>query len=174
MPNRLTWTPTEDAALRSAWPAGGIKAAQAALPARGTWSICNRARRLFGPLRRPKWTKRDEERLRAMWDASYTLPWLARKLGRTEKAVYEKAQSLGLHLGCPQGFEYLSAAARRTGCSTRQIRKALTEYHEALPSWEQSGKMRRPLSLSKRARRRNVLVEPDIADAAVAQWVRSG
>lgn len=157
----IVWTPAEDLLLRATWTAGGIAAARSALPARSAFSICYRARRLLGPVRRRKWTPREEVKLRAMWDASYTLPWLARKLGRSEKAVYEKAQALGLSLGCPQGYEYLSNAAARTGCTRRQMKRALAHSHK-----------HQPLSLSRRARERNVLVEPDVADVAVAAWVR--
>lgn len=171
---RPEWTPAEDDALRAAWTAGGIEAARAALPQRSAFAICYRARRLLGPVRRRKWTERDVAKLRAMWDACYTLTWLARKLGRSEKAVYEKAQALGLPLGCPQGYEYASNAAVRTGCTRRQFKRALAQYQESVPSWERAARTQRPLSLSRRARRRNVLVEPDVADAAVAAWTREG
>lgn len=169
------WTEEEIAALRAVWSSGGIHAAREALPGRSERAIYSKAWELLGAVRYRAWTPAEEERLRGMWDAATTLPRLAQIFGRTELAVYHKAHDLRLGVGCPQGYEYFSQAARRTGCSREQLRRALRTYRdpEAMAS-EQTASLRRPLSLSPRARKRNLLVEPDTADAAVAKWCKDG
>jgi len=163
---RQEWTREEDDELCAVWPRGGLRAARAVFPYRGVWSICHRARLLLGAIRCRRWTAAEDARLRDYWDAAYTLPKLGRMFHRTALAVYERAQHLGLPLGCPRGYEYLTTAARRVGCAdAEQLRRVLDAH---VVNWR-----RRPLSLSGRGRRRALLVERDTVDAAVQDWVRS-
>lgn len=69
-----------------------------------------------------RWSAADLRRLRDLW-GSHSLTEIARVLGRSERTIYWYAgNKLGLDRGVPQGCEYLTAAAKRTGYSTAQIR----------------------------------------------------
>ncbi len=153
------FTRAEDRALRRAYAAGGIAAALAACPSRSRSSILHRAQRL-GVRRRRRWTWRDDDRLRDLW-GEHTVAQIARALERTELTVYWRAQTLGLGLGCPQGFEYLSHAAARTGYATGQLRRILRWAGVGVrPACTRLGPRRRPTHI----------VDPDDVDDAVARW----
>lgn len=122
--DRKSWSADEDRVLRHAYADGGIEAAQAALPERSACAIYRRAERL-GISRRRRWTEADDQRLRKFWDGELSLREIAKRLQRTEATTYWRAQKLGLPLGCPDGWEYLTHAAQRTGYATKQLRPIL-------------------------------------------------
>jgi hypothetical protein len=158
---RVPWTPAEDDTLRLSYASGGIKAAQQALPLRSVNGIYHRANEILGPVRRRHWSAQDVTRLRFLWDASHSLPWIAKQLGRTVKTTYQRAQSLGLPLGCPQGYEYLTNAAIRCGYTAGQLRHRLrwagVPIHPAL-------------SRTARGRKRSHVVDPQDVDDALERW----
>lgn len=114
------WTAVDDARLADVYGVGGIAAAQAAFPERTVTSLYHRARRL-GLSRRRRWTPGDDLTLEALWGEGLRLSAIAKHIGRTPTTTYWRAQKLGLPLGCPDGFEYLSHAAARTGFCTSQL-----------------------------------------------------
>lgn len=154
------WTVREDNALRAAYLAGGYKAAVRALPGRTAGSIFHRAQRK-GLLVRRRWTRADDERLRTLWDLGVAIAWVARELGRTQATTYWRAQKLGLPLGCPDGFEYLSVAADRTGYDASQLRRVLR--WAGVP-------IRVSLGRPTQAGRRFHIVDPLDVDDAIAAW----
>lgn len=155
------WTEAEIVLLRESYASGGINAAKVALPHRSACSIFHRAHKLLGAARRRHWTKHDLERLEFLWDASHSLPWIAKQLGRTLKTTYQRAQELGLPLGCPRGYEYLTNAGIRTGYTTGQLRHILRwagcPIHPAL-------------SRTVRGRKRSHVVDPQDVDDALERW----
>lgn len=157
------WAAVEDGILREAYLTGGIYAAVAALPARTQSSIYHRAQRL-GLERRRRWTTQDRERLCFLWDASHSLPWIARQLGRTLQTTYQRAQALGLALGCPQGYEYLTSAAHRCGYTAGQLRRILRWAGVAIHP---------ALSRTARGRHRPHVVDPSDVDEALERWHRT-
>jgi len=88
---------------------------------------------------------------------------VARLLGRSHEATYRRARALGLGSGSPNGFEYLSTAARRVGYDQTTLRKILrwagTRVMEAAT---------RP-NESRRFPRR--YADPLDIDDAVAKWL---
>jgi hypothetical protein len=161
--NGVPWTPAEDESVRRLYPTAGPAAALAALPGRSLNAVHLRAHGL-GCTRHPHWTPRDDARLRLLWGDGRPLPYLARKLGRSELGVYEHARVIGLPVGCPQGWEYLSHAADRTGYHESQLRRIL----------KAAGKRLTPaLSLPGPRRPRASVVDPQDVDDAITRWQTS-
>lgn len=154
------WTPADEAKLREAYARGGYKAACAVLPGRTAASVMHRANRL-GVLVRRRWTKADDETLRTLWEIGLGIKEIAADLKRTACTTYVRAQKLGLPLGCPDGFEYLSAAAERAGYCTTQLRRILR--------WAKVT-IRRSLGGPTEAARRFHIVDPLEVDDALARW----
>lgn len=158
---RRAWTPAEDDVLRATYKRG-YRRVQAALPDRARASIFRRMNKL-GLYTHRHWTPEETERLRGMWESGdLRLSAMARELGRTPKATYDRAQQLGLSLGLPPGHEYLSDAARRSGYSStstlrRILKWARVQIHIALS---------RPTKKPRRAH----YVLPEDVDDAIARW----
>jgi len=70
------------------------------------------------------WTPAEDAKLRSDWGL-FTLAGVARRLGRTKTATFLRAKDLHIAIGCPEGFEYLTAAARRTGFAVATLRRML-------------------------------------------------
>lgn len=156
------WTEAEDAVLREVYPRGGTVAAVAALPARGGVAVQRRARRLG--LDHPRaWARKDVQRLRDLWLVRPTAQ-IARELGRTTKAVFQKARRLRLPFRPEGGYERVVDAARRLGMPERTFRALLRTSQ--VPLFEQPSPLAR-----RRRRRRASLVVPALADAALARWM---
>ena len=154
------WTPAEDAKLRTAYLRGGIKAAASALPHRTPGTIYHRASRLKLGLRK-RWTQQDDARLELLWGLE-SVRVIAETLERKPVAVYVRARILGLPLGCPCGYEYLTDACKRTGYKSSQLRTILrfggVKLHKAWTS-----------TPHKRKRATHVVV-PEEVDEACAAW----
>lgn len=131
MSARRLWTSEEDAYLREHYFERGARHCCEAL-GRPFRALVKRAARVGAQRRRP-WTEQEDGHLRIMW-GPHTIPQIARRLGRSEQAVYWRARKLRLGLGCPQGYEYLSESARRTGFAVNQLRRILRFAHRACPT----------------------------------------
>lgn len=148
--------------IRSLYPtqtAGGV----GALLGRCASSVACRAWRL-GVRSNKLWTPREDARLRLLW-GSESVEGIADRLGRTTVAVYLRASSLGVASACPQGFESLKRAAKRTGfANVKQIRAilAFAGYTAAI---------RDSFSVTRSSKYRHQIVETDIVDAAIAKWM---
>lgn len=160
------WTEDDDARLRAAYTAGGIKAARSAFPDRTTSALYHRAIRLKLKRRR-RWTTVDDTKLRRLWDGEQTLRQIANALDRTPITTYWRAQKLGLPLGCPEGWESLTDAAKRTGYGPGQLRRILAAF-----GVEPSKRVTRilPLRGKRREALRWTIVWPADVDAAVEAW----
>lgn len=158
------WTAENDAVLHARYISHGAKACAAEL-GRSFYSVARRAQRLkLGRHRR--WSRADDDRLMVLWGV-HPIPAIAKQMKRTDAAIYWRAQLLELGLGCPQGHEYLSRAASRTGYSTSSLRLILR--------WGGVRIQRattRPGRKPKSAHLCHV-VEPTDVDEAVARWCAS-
>lgn len=158
------WDADEDERLRVAYRDFGIEGAKRALPERSELSLFHRARRL-GLHRRRRWTPGDDLSLEALWGEGLRLSAIAKALGRTPATCYWRAQKLGLPLGCPEGFEYLSHAADRAGFSTRRLVQILRA---------EGFKVRTALARPRPGdSRRFHIVAPEDVDRAVAAYVKT-
>jgi hypothetical protein len=77
--------------------------------------------------------------------------------------VYCRAYKIGLTLGCPEGFSYLSHEAERCGYSTTQLRMILT--------WGDVEIQRAMSAPGARRTRPTHIVDPTLVDQAVAAWL---
>jgi hypothetical protein len=155
------WAPIEDSILRAVYASGGIKDAVVALPERTEAAIYHRAKRL-GVQRRRRWTRSDDANLRDLWEQGLRLSAIAKHLGRTKATTYVRAQKIGLRLGCPDGFEHLTTAAKRTGFAPKTLRLIMR--------W--AGKtVRATVSRPVKATWRRQIVDPLDVDEAVAAWL---
>lgn len=119
----VPWTAGDLAELARVYAEGGIAAAARAFPARSRSSLYHAAKRV-GVTRRPRWTAKEDARLRIEW-GSLGFKELVRLFDRPRDGIYRRAMLLGLPVGCPDGCEYLSHAAKRTGYTTTQLRRIL-------------------------------------------------
>lgn len=116
-----------------------------------------------------RWSPKDDRNIGLLWTAT-PLASIARELGRTEISVYWRARELGLPIGAPQGFEYLTDAARRTGFATSQLRRVLRANGVAI-----TRTLSRPGVVSRLGGapgRHFHCVDPIDVDDAVAAWTR--
>ena len=157
------WTPDEDAALREVYPAGGVKAALAALPGRSANSVRIHANRLG--LRTREWWKEDEDRtLRNLADDGRTLRYIAKALGRSRRGIEQRATELGVSLGVPPGYETLTRSARRTGLCVATLRRVLEAQGVLLHRRRHS---------NRHSTRPQHYVEPCDVDDAIEAWCRT-
>lgn len=156
----VPWTAEEDAVLREVYEREGHKRVSERLPQRSLSSIFHRANRL-GLKARRRWSKADDNQLRDLWDSGVCIHTIAKTLGRTQRTTYWRAQQLGLRLGCPDSFEYLTVAAERTGYCTTQLRPILR--------WA-GVNLKVALARPTKARRRFHIVDPFDVDDALERW----
>lgn len=155
------WTTAQDTILRERYVRDGATACAHAL-GRSFASVTRRAQCL-GLRRVPRWTPKEDGRLQVLWGI-HPLPKIAEELGRTPEGVYWRARVIGLGLGCPQGFEYLSDAAVRTGYHVKSLRKILIWAHVHI--FRSASRKRRPTGPGG-----HWIVEPLDVDEAVQQWL---
>lgn len=156
--NERRWSAAEDAAIRARYPeVGGDLAADLGRP---LLSLYERASRL-GVSVEPRWTPADDRRLTMIWGEA-TLNVIAKRMGRTPVSVYWRASKIGLRCGCPQGMEYITNAARRTGFAVDTFKRII-----AWAGVKASKTMSRPGARYFRC----LVVEPDDADDAVKRWL---
>jgi transposase-like protein len=157
----MKWTPTEDALLRECY-AQGIAVAAAKL-GRSRRSVYSHAKRI-GVACKPHWTEHEDGAIQIHW-GHLPIASIAKMLGRTPAATYERAGKLGIRRGCPSGHEFLSIAAKRAGYDTGQLRTILraagVRIHRSVS---------RP---SSHARYPRHYVDPAAVDRAVARWLAS-
>ena len=165
------WTAEENALLASAYAAGGIAAATAALPHRSVAAIYHRTQRAQLACRRRRWTAQDDARLRSLWSGDATLREVARGLGRSEATTYWRAQKIGLPLGVPAGWEYLHHAAKRTGYTSSQLRAILSDAGAPVRQILARPSKRRGKARGRGRRRFYGMVWPADVDIAVADWL---
>jgi AraC-like DNA-binding protein len=168
------WTDSEDAIVREHYAADGVRGVQALLPARSAASIHHRARRL-NSLRRRRWTAADDAKLRSLWTGELCVREIASAIGRSAATTYWRAQQIGLPLGVPDGWEYLTTSAERVGFCVSQLRRILAAAQVpvrpvlARPSEARGRKAR--LAGKRMQRHRYGMVWPADVDAAVQDWL---
>lgn len=156
---RLPWTPAEEAIVLARYAADG-PAVLAAELGRSWVAVTKRAKRL-GARRRQPWTEADDARLRLLW-GEHSTTGVAKRIGRTPLATYQRAMEIGLPLGCPQGREYLSSAAKRAGYTIRSLRMILR--------WA-GVEIRRAMSRPAERLRYMHTVDPQDVDDAIAGFL---
>jgi hypothetical protein len=167
------WSKREEEILREAWASGGKRAAMAALPGRTLKAIYDKTKR--AGIRKPRWrlwSKEDEQRLRGMWGYE-TSTSIARALDRVPSGVYAKAMEIGLRSDVPEGYERLSACARRMGYNLQSLRIILrwagikTRPHV----FKRRPGARTPSGRCGRFHQR--IVDSEEAEAAVVRWSKT-
>ena len=121
---------------------------------------------MTAPTRSRPWSPVDLLTLAALWGApGHSLATLARRFARTPYAVYCAAARAGLPLGCPEGWESLAGAARRTGMVPRALAAAL-EAAGVRPStgW------RNPMGAARGQGANRVVMVAEV-DRAVESWL---
>jgi hypothetical protein len=153
------WSDAEKETLARVYPLEGAEAAARAI-GRPVGPVMSRARRL-GLSRKRRWTPDDDQTLRAYW-GEMSLNRLAKELQRTTLTVHWRARKLGLETGSPQGTEYLTTAADRTGYDTTTLRRILKAA-----GVRPSVSMSRPTGSSRHYH----IVDPLDVDDAVKAWL---
>lgn len=160
---RKPWTEAEDDVIRARYLTDG-GAAVAAVLNRSLNVVYERARRKLGLRKAPQWTELQDRRLRLLWGEK-TIEQLEPELGRSKYGIYDRAYDLGLPIGCPQGYEYFTAAAERTGFTKGELWRVLSHYKVPVRR-----AMSRP---AKGVTSRRHVVEPDAVDEAIEQWLQA-
>jgi hypothetical protein len=159
------WTVAERETLKALYVTKGLHACERALPGRSSHAICQAARRL-GLRTHKRWTAEDDRIITSEWGFT-SLEQIARRLGRTAKAVYQHARAdLDVGMGAPEGAEYLTASARRTGFDVPTLRRVLA-YAGVKPRRVPT----RPTG--RRVSHRMTYVDGLDVDDAVAAWMAS-
>ncbi len=155
-----TWTRAEETVLRDGYGRIHAKTLGKKL-GRSVQAVMHRANRI-GLQSRRRWSADDDQQLRAEW-GEYSLGVVARHLNRTVATTYWRARKLGLPLGCPQGREYLTAAAERTGFDTKSLRLILKA---------QGVRIMPALARPTGAKRHFHVVDPQDVDDAIAEHLK--
>lgn len=117
-----------------------------------------------------RWTEKDERMLGFLWESGLRLSAICERMGRTEYAIADRAYLLGLPMGCPPGYEYLTAAVRRVGlCNAIQLRRILDYYDVQIHICLSIGARRK----KNNRRWRRHFVDPELVDNAVKAWISS-
>ncbi len=132
-----------------------------------------RPRGRVGAIRKPRWTPRDDERLRFFWSTPATVAELCQKLGRSPQGVCRRARQLGLQQRVPPGYEFFTHSAKRTGFDARTLRRILQWAGVPLHAVRSYEMRRRPRQRRQKAPFRQVYVEPFDVDVAVERWLRT-
>lgn len=111
------------------------------------------------------WTRAEDELLRFEW-GSARLGDIARKLGRTKRAVYWRAAEVLKLSSVPAGFETLNAAAIRTGFERRSLRRILEAHGADIIVLSGAG------IKAKRGTKQCIVSRVEVDDA-VADWCAS-
>ncbi|MEP6651795.1 MAG: hypothetical protein ABJA82_00460 [Myxococcales bacterium] len=114
-------------------------------------------------IRKP-WPAADIRTLRNLW-LEGDLSLIAKRLNRSKGSIYDRGRRMGLATGCPSGFEYLYAAAVRTGYHVSQMRMIL--------KWA-GVRIRRAMVCPSRPvanKHERHIVEPFDVDEAVKNWL---
>lgn len=116
------WTAEELAVVRARYLIDGasVLAAELGRTESAVWRCANRQ----GVLKNRRWTAEEDERLRMLW-GERPLAELARIFARPEGGIYFRAGKLGIRRGAPQGKEFVTTAAERTGFDRATLRKIL-------------------------------------------------
>lgn len=160
--SRRPWTEAENAYLRERYVADGAAACGVEL-GRPWRSVASRASKMKLTRVRP-WMNGEDGRLAVMWGV-HPIAHIAKALGRSEMSIYWRAGELGVGLGCPQGHEYLTAAAHRTGYALATLRRILNWARVRIErAWIN------PTKGPSTGRRLRHVVEASDVDEAVAAW----
>lgn len=157
------WSDSERQYMRDHFASDGAAACASAL-SRPITAVLSAAQRL-GVRARPRWTTREDDQLRMLWGA-HSVTAISNRIGRSTYSVYRRAHDLDLGCGCPQGHEYLTTAAERTGYETATLRKIL---HWAGVRIDRAAS--RASSKRRFAHRGHFVVEPTDVDEAVKRWL---
>lgn len=155
----VLWTPEEDSVIRSSY--GRRRAADIARTLGRSFAATTKRARRLGLQTHKRWTKADIEFLNDYWGHK-TLAQLSKEMGRTKAAIYQRANESGLDLGVPDGYEYLTDAAERTGFAPGQLRDILKAAGATL---------RITTSRPTRAKRHYHMVDTVDVDEAVEKWL---
>lgn len=154
------WSAADNATLRELFPK--VEAADVARQlGRTRGAVFHQAARL-GLKKNLLWTKDHDIDLRWLWESGLSVTAIARRLSRTPLTTYWRARKLGLRCGCPEGFEYLNAAAERTGYERSTLTNILT--------WAGVTTHRSMARPTKAAAYRFRIVDPMDVDDAIARW----
>lgn len=158
--NGVRWTAAEHDTIRRLYPVD-IDACVSALPGRTREAVIRQAR-VIGVSHRPRhWSELENYRLRMLWASGLSLTMIAKRIGRTEWAVFERAREVGLSLGVPDGCEYIKDACARTGYHHKTLWMILR--------W--SGVITHAtITKPTRGKRRRYYVDPFDVDEAIKKW----
>ncbi len=155
------WTVAEDAVLRADYLKRGAQAIATEL-GRSFSAVAHRANRL-GLASHRRWTPVDDQTIRDLWGHS-SLARLSQELKRTKLTIYYRARMLDLECGAPEGFEYLSDAAKRCGYSVATLRRILSAHGVTLKI---------TISRPGKSKRHYHMVDVVDVDEAVEAWLAS-
>lgn len=159
----FVWSKEDDDVLVRLYETKGAKACLAALPHRSLPSIYQRAVKL-GVKTHRLWTEAEDHMIRSEWGFR-SVVMIARSIARTTKATYKRAtEDLYLGNGVPDGNEFLTNAASRTGFDVATLRRVLS-FAGVKPELVRT---RLKVKTNKR-----FSVDPSAVDAAVAKWLAS-
>lgn len=164
------WSAEEDDLLRARYVSDGAAACAGALAGRTRGAVMHRAQRL-GLMTHRRWTMADDARLRQQWGIGLSVEAVAKRIGRTPKATYQRAKVIGLPLGLQPGYERWTEAAKRTGYCTTQLwricRWAGVEVHRAM------SRPSKPRGRRKAHASRHHFVDSFELDEAIERWHRT-
>ena len=171
------WTPRQVAILRSRY--GKVDTHTVARLTKHTVkAVLCKAHRL-GVSKGRLWTDADDKTLTMLWD-DISIRGLATKFSRSTYAVYQRAKKLGLSLGAPSGWEFLSAAKVRTGFHLGTLRMIIAwavangvidQRDQAIRDAMQVPKPKDYWRKGPRFRRQ--IVDALLLDEAIAAWMDS-
>jgi hypothetical protein len=119
------WTDAEHEVLRQLYPLQDKQAIMAALPGR-TWNAIRMRAHRLGVGVKKHYTATEDKKLALLWDSGLRLSAIAEEMGgRTPQSLYDRGVQLGLTAGCPEGFEYITDAADRTGYEVETLRNIM-------------------------------------------------
>jgi hypothetical protein len=159
------WTREEEDILRAKYPrCRHARELRRHLPGRTAVAIQEHGRRVLGLRTRRRWTNPERAALRKLWHDVGQRALRERLGGRPWTEIRREAKRLGLPMGIPQGYEFLTAAAERTGFSRSTLERML--------AWA-GVQVHRHYGWTGPVKFRQRYVEPEAVDEAVAKWLKT-
>lgn len=122
---------------------------------------------------RPHWKPKDEEVLRFLWETPATIRELCTHFGRSAQGICRRAVKLGLPPRVPNGFEFLTHAAMRTGFDIKTFRNVLLWARVKIHIVRRYKLKRKKVKNRKRKFFHQCYVNPLEVDEAVGRWMNT-
>lgn len=165
---RRSWTAQEDSFLEASHKKLSLTELGERL-GRTKMSVAKRCV-VLGIGTRQRWTREEDHRLGFLWITTMPILAMSRRLKRSPQSICRRAKKLGLPSTMPDGYEFVTASARRTGFTTPTLLRILQWAEVPLHLARNHYAGSRPSTARVRGPYHQRYVDPFDVDEAIERW----